>query len=365
MGSGPADLVTGTTGARAAAPPAVNTNGVVFWPVAVVVLVADLLTKALAEAALGPAGFPHRLFGDAVRLNLVYNPGAAFGLTLGPYSRAIFLALTAVILRVLWSLYKTTPDRHDRRVFALALLVGGAGGERGRPGALSDGRGRLPRHRVRAAPVADVQHRGRGGHHGRGAAVRRVLARGAAGMSGAVSGREDDGRSLLPIAAAIVAGVVILDQYTKHLAVDHLVRHVPRPVMGEAVRFTLTYNPGAAFGMHLGEASRVVFTLLTFVILGFLGRLYRSLPPAERALRLAIAAVMGGAIGNLIDRFRSPLGVVDFIDVGVGDVRFWTFNVADAAVSVGAVLLVLLLWRYEGRVHAAAEAAGGAAGESA
>jgi len=128
MGSGPADLVTGTTGARAAAPPAVNTNGVVFWPVAVVVLVADLLTKALAEAALGPAGFPHRLFGDAVRLNLVYNPGAAFGLTLGPYSRAIFLALTAVILRVLWSLYKTTPDRHDRRVFALALLVGGAVG---------------------------------------------------------------------------------------------------------------------------------------------------------------------------------------------------------------------------------------------
>jgi signal peptidase II len=187
-------------------------------------------------------------------------------------------------------------------------------------------------------------------------------------MSGTLSRGEDDARSLLPVAAAIVAGVVLVDQYTKHLAVEHLVRHVPRPVVGEAVRFTLTYNPGAAFGMHLGGASRVVFTLLTFVILGFLGRLYRSLPPAERALRLAIAAVMGGAIGNLIDRFRSPLGVVDFIDVGVGDVRFWTFNVADAAVSVGAVLLVLLLWRYEGRVHAAAtaaEAAGGAAGESA
>jgi signal peptidase II len=48
--------------------------------------------------------------------------------------------------------------------------------------------------------------------------------------------------------------------------------------------------------------------------------------------------------------------VVDFIDVGVGDARFWTFNVADSAVSVGAVLLVLLLWRYEGRVHAAQQA---------
>ena len=170
------------------------------------------------------------------------------------------------------------------------------------------------------------------------------------------------GRSVLPAAAAIVVGVVAFDQYTKHLAVSRLVRHVPHEVVGDAVRFTLTYNPGAAFGMHFGEASRLVFSALTFIILGFLVRLYRSLPPAERALRLAIAAVMGGALGNLIDRFRSPLGVVDFIDVGVGDTRFWTFNVADAAVSVGAVLLVLLLWRYEGRVHAEQAAEQRAAG---
>ncbi len=165
------------------------------------------------------------------------------------------------------------------------------------------------------------------------------------------------GRSVLPAAAAIVAGVVALDQYTKQLAVARLVPHTPREVFGEAVRFTLTFNPGAAFGMHFGAASRVVFTVLTFIILGFLVRLYRSLPAAERALRLAIAAVMGGAIGNLIDRFRSPRGVVDFIDVGVGESRFWTFNVADSAVSVGAVLLVLLLWRYEGRLHAEQAAA--------
>jgi lipoprotein signal peptidase/RNA polymerase-binding transcription factor DksA len=92
------------------------------------VLLADLVTKALAEAALGPPGFAHRVVGDVVRLNLVYNPGAAFGLTLGPYSRGIFLALTAVILRVLWSLYRTTRDRDNRRVFALALLVAGAVG---------------------------------------------------------------------------------------------------------------------------------------------------------------------------------------------------------------------------------------------
>ena len=56
------------------------------------------------------------------------------------------------------------------------------------------------------------------------------------------------------------------------------------------------------------------------------------------------ALAWGGAAGNLIDRFRSPRGVVDFIDIGVGDVRFWTFNVADSAVTVGAILLALVLW---------------------
>lgn len=157
-------------------------------------------------------------------------------------------------------------------------------------------------------------------------------------------------------AAGLVAGIVALDQATKYVAERRLALHVPREVVGDVLRFTLTYNPGAAFGMHFGGASRYVFTVLTFVILAFLVRLYRSLPAGEGALRLAIATVIGGALGNLIDRFRSPAGVVDFIDVGVGDARFWTFNVADSAVSVGAVLLVLLLWRYEGRVHAAQRA---------
>jgi signal peptidase II len=148
------------------------------------------------------------------------------------------------------------------------------------------------------------------------------------------------------VAAAIVAAIVLLDQWTKHLAVTNLVpRHVPHEVVGDIVRFTLTYNPGAAFGMHLGDASRWVFTILTLLILGFLVRLYMGTPRHDTALRLAVVTVMGGAIGNLVDRLRSSMGVVDFIDIGVGDVRFWTFNVADTAVSLGAIALVLLLWR--------------------
>ena len=169
---------------------------------------------------------------------------------------------------------------------------------------------------------------------------------------------EHASRATFRWAAFIVAGVVLLDQFTKQLAVTHLVpRHLPHPVVGDVLRFTLTYNPGAAFGMHVGEASRWLFMALTVVILGFLARLYTTTPPTERVLRMAVAAVMGGAIGNFIDRVRSHEGVVDFIDIGLGDTRFWTFNVADMAVSVGAVALVLSLWRYESRLHEEQQAA--------
>jgi signal peptidase II len=53
-------------------------------------------------------------------------------------------------------------------------------------------------------------------------------------------------------------------------------------------------------------------------------------------------------VGNLIDRVRSGRGVVDFIDIGVGNTRFWTFNVADSAITIGAILLAVTLWRAEG-----------------
>ena len=162
----------------------------------------------------------------------------------------------------------------------------------------------------------------------------------------------DSERATARAAVAIVLFVVAFDQATKLLAERHLVpRHTPHDVIGEFLRFTLTYNPGAAFGMHLGESSRWIFMVLTVMIVGFLVRLYRSLTGGERTLKLAIASVIGGAIGNFLDRVRNVEGVVDFIDVGVGEVRFWTFNVADMAVSVGAVCLVLLLWRYESRLQ--------------
>jgi signal peptidase II len=162
----------------------------------------------------------------------------------------------------------------------------------------------------------------------------------------------------------VVIAIVVVDQLTKAVAATALLpRGIPRDVLGEWLRLTLVYNPGAAFGLHLGPFSRWIFLALTLGALWILGRLYRQTLPGQVSRTLAIALVCGGAVGNLIDRIRSPLGVVDFIDVGLGDMRWPTFNVADMAVSTGAFLLAWVLWGEDRKANEAraAEAADPAA----
>jgi len=157
----------------------------------------------------------------------------------------------------------------------------------------------------------------------------------------------------------IVAITVLLDFVTKALAVEHLVpRHMPHEIIGNVVRFTLAYNPGAAFGMHLGPASRWIFAGLSVVIVGVLLRATGELTRTSRLAAFGVPVIVGGAIGNLLDRIRLREGVVDFIDIGIGTTRFWTFNVADTAVTIGAVCLVLALWREDQALQVAAKAAG-------
>ncbi|WKW11974.1 signal peptidase II [Pseudogemmatithrix spongiicola] len=145
---------------------------------------------------------------------------------------------------------------------------------------------------------------------------------------------------------SITGGIVLADAFTKLLAVDRLAPiHTPHPVLGDVLRWTLVYNPGAAFGLHLGPWSRWIFIVLTFVALGVLWSMYRQSVPEARLKVIALATIAGGAIGNLVDRVRSSRGVVDFIDVGVGDWRWPTFNIADIAVSCGAIALAIVLWR--------------------
>ena len=145
----------------------------------------------------------------------------------------------------------------------------------------------------------------------------------------------------------VLLGLLALDCTTKEIAVDQLSpAYVPHSVVGDIVRFTLAYNPDAAMGLSLGAYSRAGFIVLAGAMLCGLVLYYRRLPPGSSGVTtLALALIGGGAAGNLLDRLRSSRGVVDFIDIGVGDVRFWTFNLADAGVFLGAMLLLLVLSR--------------------
>ncbi len=162
--------------------------------------------------------------------------------------------------------------------------------------------------------------------------------------------KSNDGSSTL--FWTIGGSVVVLDIITKWLAVQHLSRR-PLPIIGDWLTFQLVYNPGAAFGINVGQYSRWVFLVLALVALVVLGSMVRHAKPGDSLRLAALGLVCGGAVGNLIDRVLSARGVVDFIDVGVGTYRWPTFNIADSAVTVGAVVLAYVLWM-EGREDQAA-----------
>ncbi len=142
---------------------------------------------------------------------------------------------------------------------------------------------------------------------------------------------------------AIGGTVVVLDILTKWMAVQYLSSR-PRPIIGDWLTFQLVYNTGAAFGINVGPYSRWVFLVLALLALAVLGSMVRHAKPGDWLRLAALGLVCGGAVGNLIDRVRSADGVVDFIDVGLGAYRWPTFNIADSAVTVGAVMLAYVLW---------------------
>jgi signal peptidase II len=138
--------------------------------------------------------------------------------------------------------------------------------------------------------------------------------------------------------------ILLLDVATKRFAVAELSPpYVPHDVIGDFLRFTLAYNPGGAMSLSLGPSSRWWFTLLSIATLVVLAYVYRQTSPNDRVQIASIALICGGAVGNLLDRLRSSRGVVDFIDIGVGTHRFWTFNIADMAVTFGTATLTWIL----------------------
>ena len=141
---------------------------------------------------------------------------------------------------------------------------------------------------------------------------------------------------------ACAGTVLALDQWSKSVAATRLSLGQPVRILGDFLRLTLVHNSGAAFGLFPG--SRLPFILISVLAIAVV--LYLFARDAYRSLlnRLLLGCILGGALGNLVDRVRWGQ-VVDFIDVGWATVRWPVFNVADSAVTLGVILLAWNLAR--------------------
>jgi signal peptidase II len=138
--------------------------------------------------------------------------------------------------------------------------------------------------------------------------------------------------------AAIAAAIVVVDQLTKAFVAAAFPIGTTTDVVGDVVRIAPGANSGAIFGLFRDQAW--LFGILSLGVLALIVVYHARSADAGPIMSVTLGLLLGGAIGNLIDRFRFGY-VLDFVDIGAGNVRWYTFNVADAAVSTSIVLLVL------------------------
>jgi signal peptidase II len=159
------------------------------------------------------------------------------------------------------------------------------------------------------------------------------------------------GRPVWPAFIGLAAGVVVVDQVTKALLTRALTPGGSIDVLDDLVRLIYSQNQGGLFGVLQGQA--LVFAGLSMVVVAMIVG-YHARAGHDPLLSVTLGLLLGGAIGNLLDRLFRGF-VVDFVDAGIGSFRWYTFNVADAAISCAIVLLVVLAIRPGGEQPSASQ----------
>ncbi len=137
--------------------------------------------------------------------------------------------------------------------------------------------------------------------------------------------------------------IVVVDQVTKVYVMETMRLHESIPVITNLFSITYIRNPGAAFGFLSSSSSSfrfVFFGLTSIFAVGLLGMIMVRMPKDDWMGRLSVAGILGGAIGNLLDRLRYG-EVIDFLDFYINGYHWPAFNVADSAITVGVVFLIL------------------------
>ncbi len=137
--------------------------------------------------------------------------------------------------------------------------------------------------------------------------------------------------------------IIVADQVTKALVRESMTLHESISIVPDLLALTRVHNTGAAFGMLNAiefPGKTIVLTAVATLALGGVAWYAATVPVSDRLARVGVACILGGAIGNLIDRATAGY-VLDFVDASWRGWHFWAFNVADAAISVGVVFMVL------------------------
>src|SRR5256886_3036258 len=150
----------------------------------------------------------------------------------------------------------------------------------------------------------------------------------------------------LALVAAVAVVVFVADRLTKAWVTENIPVNTARPVIGDYVRIVHAQNTGAAFGL-LPERTTLLSVLSVVAVLAIV-YYYRRIASNSALLSATLGMQLGGAFGNLLDRVTQGY-VVDFVDVGICDIRFWAFNVADSSIVVGIFLVTIALWYEERR----------------
>jgi signal peptidase II len=152
--------------------------------------------------------------------------------------------------------------------------------------------------------------------------------------------------SRILLVASVAVVIFVIDRVTKAWVSENIPLGTARPVVGDYVRIVHAQNTGAAFGL-LPERTTLLSVLSVVAVLAIV-YYYRQIASNSALVSATLGMQLGGAFGNLLDRITQGY-VVDFVDVGIGDVRFWAFNVADSSIVVGIILVTLALWYEEHR----------------
>jgi signal peptidase II len=146
------------------------------------------------------------------------------------------------------------------------------------------------------------------------------------------------GRARWGVFIGVAGAVIVIDQLSKAWLVANVAVGEVVSVIGDLLRFVQSPNSGALFGLFREQA--ILFALVSVAVVGLIA-LYHGRSGRSLYLSIALGLLLGGAIGNMIDRLR--LGhVTDWIDMGLGTIRFWTYNVADSAITVAILMLLAM-----------------------